>query len=157
VEACSHAGNVVQGAVLPQAAALTLDRLYLHCLLLLLLLCVRLGSLDWRLFVGRLLWLWGGSGGEGWRRYLWWWGIGACSEVRDLRQSLLGVSLICWPFSGIKKLWHQLVARGDGTCWCCGNLGGLRKCKVCPFAEFWERARFPVLIGPPCHLVLFSC
>jgi hypothetical protein len=78
---------------------------------------------DWKVLVHVLRW-------EIWDRVSWVWG------------------LICCPFPGIKKLWHQLVARKGCGCCCCGNLGGLspstQKCKVCPFAEF-----FSLLINPP--------
>jgi hypothetical protein len=37
-------------------------------------------------------------------------GIGACSEVRDLRE-LAGSPSFAGLFPGLKKLWHQLVAR----------------------------------------------
>ncbi len=138
IEACSHTGNVVLGAVLPQATALTLDWLNLHCCHCL---CFVLALVSWRLFVGRLLWLWEQwwGGVEG---YLWW----ARYWCMFWGERFETVSWVWASFAGLFLALKTLAPVGGWRGWRAGAVGILgasphypHKCKVCHFADFLRK------------------
>jgi hypothetical protein len=149
IEACFHTGNVVLGAVLPQATTLALDWLYLHCCCF----CSVLALVSWRLFVGRLLWLWGQGCGEGvfmiGRYWCMFWGERFETELVGCEASF-AVLFLALKNSGI-SWWLERVAVAVAVgIWGASPLPH-RNAKFVPSLSF-----FPCWSTHPCQYICFS-